>query len=129
MMKRPLKRFYLSICIKLKRTFDAIRNERLKINPLQAIPFWIGSLLTGLIAVLYTKLFGWAEQAKGFLFHTNTGWFFLVTPICFLIAWWVVSKFAPYARGSGIPQVIAAIELATPKYNSKIKKLLSVPVI
>ncbi|HEX5150563.1 MAG TPA: chloride channel protein [Parafilimonas sp.] len=128
-MSKPPRRFYVHIRIKLKRAFDAIHNERLKLNLLQAIPFWIASLLTGLIAVLYTKLFGWAEQAKGFLFHTSTWWFFLVTPVCFLIAWWVVSKFAPYARGSGIPQVMAAIELATPKYNSKIKRLLSVPII
>ena len=33
------------------------------------------------------------------------------------MAWWLVRQFAPYARGSGIPQVMAAIELATPKYN------------
>jgi len=128
-MNRPIKRFYLRIRIKLKRAFDTIHNKRLKLSLLQAIPFWIGSLLTGLIAVLYTKLFGWAEQAKGFLFHTNTWLFFLVTPVCFIISWWVVSTFAPYAKGSGIPQVMAAIELATPKYNSKIKKLLSVPII
>ena len=41
----------------------------------------------------------------------------------------VFKRFAPYARGSGIPQVMAAIELATPKHNNKIKKLLSIPVI
>ena len=128
-MSKPVNRLYVRIRIRLKRAFDAIRNERLKLNLLQAVPFWIGSILTGLIAVLYTKLFAWAEQAKGFLFHTSTWWFFLVTPVCFIISWWVVSRFAPYAKGSGIPQVMAAIELATPKYNSKIKKLLSLPII
>ncbi len=128
-MKRLIKRFYLRTRIKLKHAFDAIRNERLKLNLLQAVPFWIASLLTGLIAVLYTKLFGWAEEVKLLLFHSSTWWFFLVTPICFISSWFIVSKFAPYARGSGILQVIAAIELATPKHNDKIKKLLSIPVI
>jgi len=34
-----------------------------------------------------------------------------------------------YSRGSGIPQVMAAVELATPKHNDKITKLLSVRII
>ena len=41
----------------LKRAFERIRNEKLKKIVLQAIPFWFASILTGLIAVLYTKLF------------------------------------------------------------------------
>jgi len=128
-MNRPIKRIYLHIRIKLKRAFDAISNERIKTNLLQAIPFWIGSVVTGLIAVLYARLFGWAEEISKLIFHTGAWLFFLITPLCFILAWWVVSKFAPYARGSGIPQVIAAIELATPKHHNKIKKLLSIPVI
>jgi H+/Cl- antiporter ClcA len=125
----PVKKFFLRIRIKLKRWFDSIRSQRLKTNLLGAIPFWVGSILTGLFSVLFTKLFGWAEEVKILLFNSSTWWFFLVTPVCFIISWWVVSKFSPYARGSGIPQVMAAIELATPKHNDKIKKLLSVPVI
>src|ERR1044072_2335441 len=128
-MKRLIKRTYLRVRIKLKHAFDAIRNERLKINLLQAIPFWIGSAITGAIAVLYTRLFALAEEVKFFLFHSSSWWFFLVTPVCFIVSWFIVTRFAPYAKGSGIPQVIAAIELATPKYNDKIKKLLSIPVI
>ena len=82
-MKRIIKKFYLRIRIKLKHAFDAIRNERLKTNLLQAVPFWIGSLLTGLIAVLYTKLFGWAEEVKLLLFQSSTWWFFLVKRFSF----------------------------------------------
>ncbi len=128
-MKRLIKRLYIRFRIRLKHAFDTIRNERLKKNLLQAIPFWIGSAITGLIAVFYTKLFGWAEEIRILIFHTHTWLFFIITPICFIVSWWVVSRFSPYARGSGIPQVIAAIELATPKHNDKIKKLLSIPVI
>ena len=46
-----------------------------------------------------------------------------------MAAWWIVIKFSPYARGSGIPQVMASIDLATPKYIDKVNKLLSIPVI
>ena len=112
-----------------KRAFDRIRNEKLKNNLLQAIPFWIASLLTGLVAVLYTRLFALAEKGTAYIIHWHVWLFFLVTPACFLVAWWLVRQFAPFARGSGIPQVMASIELATPKYNDKVNKLLSLRII
>src|SRR4051794_11524102 len=108
-MKRFIKRFYLRIRIKLKRAFDTIRNERLKLNLLQAIPFWIASLLTGLIAVLFTRLFSWSEELRALIFHQTPWLFFLIAPVCFIVSWWVVVQFAPYSKGSGIPQVMAAI--------------------
>jgi hypothetical protein len=45
----------------LKKRFDQISNERLKLNLMQALPFWVASLLTGLLAVFYTKLFAFSE--------------------------------------------------------------------
>jgi len=113
----------------VKRTFDRIRNERFKHNLLQAIPFWIASLLTGLVAVVYTRLFALAEKGTAYIVHWHLWLFFLVTPVCFLVAWWLVRQFAPYARGSGIPQVMASIELATPKYNDRVNTLLSLKVL
>src|SRR5580658_1108364 len=112
-----------------KGTFDRIRNEKFKHNLLQAIPFWIASLLTGLVAVLYTRLFALAEKGTVFIVHWHFWLLFLVTPACFLLAWWVVRRFAPFARGSGIPQVMASIELATPKHNDRVKKLLNLRIV
>ncbi len=113
----------------LKKSYDRIKNERLKLNLLQAIPFWIGSLATGLIAVFYTKLFALTEQGMKYIFQHTAWTFFLLTPVCFIVAWWIVMRFAPYAKGSGIPQVMAAIELATPKHNEKVNKLLSLRIV
>lgn len=113
---------------KLKKHFDRIRNERFRINLLQAIPFWIASLITGLVAVAYTKIFALAEQGTAYIFHLSHWLFFIVTPVCFILAWWMVQQWAPYARGSGIPQVIAALELATPKENHKVDRLLSIRI-
>lgn len=96
---------------------------------MQAIPFWIASLLTGEIAVLYTKLFALAEKGTEYVIHWHLWLLFLISPACFLLAWWVVRRYAPYARGSGIPQVMASIELATPKYNGKVNQLLSLRII
>src|ERR1700754_4633982 len=112
-----------------KVTFDRIRNEKLKYNLLQAIPFWIASLLTGIVALLYAKLFALAEKGTAYIIHLHLWLLFIITPVCFLISWWLVRQFAPFARGSGIPQVMASIELATPKYNEKVNKLLSLRIL
>jgi H+/Cl- antiporter ClcA len=112
-----------------KRVFDRIRNEKLKNNLLQAIPFWVASLLTGLAAVLYSRLFALAEKGTAWLIHQGAWLLFIATPVCFLISWWLVRRYAPFARGSGIPQVMASIELATPKYNEFVGRLLSLRIV
>src|ERR1035437_6356797 len=89
----------------LKRAFDRIRNEKLKNNLLQAIPFWVASLITGLVAVLYTRLFALAEKGTAIVIHLHVWLLFVLTPLCFVTAWWLVTRWAPYARGSGNPQV------------------------
>ena len=114
---------------RIKRVFDRLHNERFKNNLLQAIPFWIASVITGLLAVLYARLFAWAEMGTAWMLHQGAWLLFIVTPVCFITAWWLVYKYAPNARGSGIPQVIAALELATPKYIDKVGKLLSLRII
>lgn len=113
----------------LKHSFDSIKSERLKLNLLQALPFWIASVLTGLIAVFYAKLFALAEDASHYIYAHKAWLFLILLPVCLLVARWLVIKFAPYSRGSGIPQVIAALEMANPKQNSAIDKLLNIPVI
>ena len=102
---------------------------KIKTNAQQAIPFWIASLLVGLIAVGYTKLFGYAEELLQYTLHWHSWLIFLMAPACFFLAWLIVQLFAPAARGSGIPQIMAAIELATPKHNGKISRLLSFRIL
>lgn len=95
---------------------------------MQAVPFWIASLIAGLIAVSYSRAFAFLESEAFFIIH-NHGWFiFVLSPVCFIAAWWLVVRFAPYARTSGIPQVMAAVEFATSNYDKKIKQLLSLKV-
>ncbi len=113
----------------LKRSFDRIRNENLKKNALQAIPFWIASVITGLLAVLYTKLFVGAEDITAAVFHFHKWLLFILSPMCFVLAWWLVQRFSPYARGSGIPQVMAAIQISSPRTSPIVDKLLSFRII
>lgn len=113
----------------IKRSFDNLHNEKLKNNLLQAVPFWIGSLITGVFAVLYAKAFTWGEALMNFIFDWHAWMIFIITPAAFVLSWWLVKSFAPYAKGSGIPQVMAAVELANPKEHSKIRHLLSLKII
>jgi len=112
----------------LKARFDSIDNSRLKTNLLNAIPFWLGAIITGIIAVVYTKLFFWAEMCTAFIFHANKWLFLIITPLGFVIASWLVVRYAPYARGSGIPQVSAAIELSNPRRSRGTDRLLSLRI-
>lgn len=119
----------LSIRKFLKRSFDRINNERLKHNILQAIPFWVASLVAGLLAVAYSAAFSFFESRTFYVLQYYSWGIFILTPICFLIGWWLVKKYGPYARTSGIPQVRAAIELDTTNYDKKIKQLLSIKIL
>lgn len=122
-------KFFNLIRRSLKKSFDNIRNEQLKYNLLQAIPFWIGSVITGFFAVMYAKLFAWGENLLHFIINWHAWMIFIIAPIGFVVSWWLVKEFAPNAKGSGIPQVMAAVELANPKEHRKIRSLLSLKII
>ncbi|WP_407477846.1 chloride channel protein [Elizabethkingia meningoseptica] len=114
---------------RIKKGLDNIRNEKLKDNLLQAIPFWVASIITGLIAVLYAKIFGLGEFLLFKIFHWKSWLIFIITPAGFILSWWLVERFAPYAKGSGIPQVMASVDLANPRDRYMIKYLLSFKII
>ena len=124
-----LNTIVLKVRLHLKHTFDRLHNEELKRNVLQAIPFWIASVITGLIAVIYARLFLMAENLTAIIYKQHGWYLFILMPVCFVAAWWLVIRFAPYSRGSGIPQVAAAIEISSPKSDQKVNKLLSIKVI
>lgn len=118
-----------AIRLKLKSRYNSIHNNSLKRNFLNALPFWLGAFMTGLFSVFYAKVFALAELSRQYIFGKASWTFFFITPICFFLSWWTVEKFAPYAKGSGIPQVSAAIELANPKNNHKVNILLNTKII
>ena len=116
----------------LRARLEAVPHHRYTSNFLNALPYWVGAILTGITAVGYAKLFHLAEEGtKGLLESESFSnyWFFALTPFCFLLAWFLVVRFAPYSRGSGIPQVSAAVELSNPIDAPKVDKLLSIRVM
>jgi len=120
---------FTSILKHLKNSFDSIKNEKLKDSLLQAIPFWIASIITGVVAVFYAKIFGLGEIILFKIINWNSWLIFIITPASFVLSWWLVTNFAPFARGSGIPQVMAAVELANPKDRFLIRHFLSFKII
>ena len=99
--------------------FDAhllqpLYSNRVRRLVLQSFPFCIASFLTGLMAVGYEKVFAWAEEVS-FNWLRYAPWLaFGLTLLAFLGSWALVRGLAPAARGSGIPQVMADIELSNP---------------
>jgi H+/Cl- antiporter ClcA len=124
--RKNTKNFFIS---NLKSRFVGLFSNGIRTNIQQAIPFWIASLLTGLIAVGYTKAFAYSESLLQKILHWHSWFIFIMSPVCFFLAWLIVQVFSKNARGSGIPQVMAAIELSTPKYENKIDKLLSFRIL
>ncbi len=104
-------------------------NKLLKQNLLNALPYWVGAIITGIVSVLYAELFSLAESATSYIFDKAPWLFFAITPAAFFLAWWLVARFSSFSRGSGIPQVNAAIELSNPKDNHKVGELLSLKIV
>jgi H+/Cl- antiporter ClcA len=112
-----------------KILFDRTGSEKFKNGMLQALPFWVASLITGLLAVAYSKIFSLAEKGTHTIFTHSPFLFFIITPACFVLSWYVVNRYSTYARGSGIPQVMAAIELSSPGAEKQLKPLLGIRII
>lgn len=77
---------------------------------LESIPYWIAAGAVGLIAVLYTEAFEWVVGVARSVFEREPTLLFVWSPACFLLASWLVKRFAPAAGGSGVPQVARALE-------------------
>jgi len=114
-----------------KNTYDKTvdTNNQLKSQFLQFLPFFIASSITGVVAFLYSRLFSYSEQLSFYLIEKNDLLIFIISPISFLMSWWIVKKYARNAKGSGIPQVMTAVELAKPRTSHLIPKFLSVKII
>lgn len=104
-------------------------NSILRKQFLQFLPFLLASAFTGFVAFIYSKIFTYSEQLSHFIFSINPYLIFISTPFSFLLSWWIVKQFAPLSRGSGIPQVMAAIEISKTSENLQEKKLLGFRII
>lgn len=87
---------------------------------------WFAAAVTGLIVVLFSKLTEWAIH-----FFNNSvmhySWLpLLVCPVAGVLIAWLTRNYFTGAEGSGIPQVIAALKVETPR--EKINLFVSVRI-
>ncbi|MBY0370276.1 chloride channel protein [bacterium] len=89
------------------RIIDYLRSH----SGLQSVIYWAAAFSVGLVAVVYAWLFHQVSVSAQSLAASKPALFFLFSPACFVLSWWLVYRFAPGAAGSGIPQVMAALEV------------------
>ncbi len=71
---------------------------------------WISAGVVGVAAVMYARLISALQFHFFAYFHSYPVAVSCTGPLFFILATALVKKFAPDAKGSGIPQVLAAIE-------------------
>ena len=71
---------------------------------------WIGALIVGILAVTFARLITTAQNLYSAKFESHPLLVTLATPFLFFLATALVRKLAPEAKGSGIPQVLIAID-------------------
>lgn len=103
---------------------ELIKNQFLKL-----LPFWLAGALTALVSTMYAKLFALTETYSHQLYNKSGFWFVLIPMLFFLMSWLSVYKFAPGASGSGIPQLMASIDLLHSKKNFLLQGLLGFRII
>ena len=81
------------------------------------------------MAFFYSRIFHYAESLSFYIYNQHKASIFISTPLAFIISWWLVHVYARFARGSGIPQVMAAIELAQPTKKNLIPLFISPRII
>ncbi len=107
-----------------------VYNSRMKQLTMLTLPYQVAAVFTALIAVGYAKLFEYVENMHKWVLGFHPDWIFLSAPLSFLLSWWLVRRFSPFAGGSGIPQLMAAIEVADDKAeNDRSWKFLNARII
>ena len=110
-------------------TVKQVELERLRESTLAAVPYVAAAGLVGLIAVAYAQLFLFSERWIAEQYRSRPWLAFVAAPAAFVGSWWLVARFAPAAGGSGIPQLMAAAELApNPERAGAVRKLLGARV-
>lgn len=75
-----------------------------------AVIYVIAGIGSGLCAYLVSQVFGWAEHLVVNFYRNHPVAFAVLAPVFFLLSAHVVFRYAKYAGGSGIPQIMYALE-------------------
>lgn len=92
------------------------------------LPYWIAGALTAAISIVYAKAFGWSEKMAFSWIEENPAFGFFLIPSAMLVSSLMVHFLAPYSGGSGIPQLLAAIEIGE-KPGPLVDKILNLRML
>ena len=74
----------------MKKTAHVIRIIYELILKIPGLPYWILAFIAGSLSVAYSELFRWSDMWSQKLASHNPYLFLIITPIGFLIAWFLV---------------------------------------
>lgn len=81
---------------------------------------WLGAIMVGATAAFFAWSGDYVEELRGELFAEHLWLPLLITPLGIMLSVWVTRHWAPGARGSGIPQAIAALQNPDEHYRLKL---------
>jgi H+/Cl- antiporter ClcA len=90
------------------------------------LPFWISAAVVALVAVMYAKVFAACENWA--LENPNQTAILIAAPVGIIVSFLLSHFLSKEAMGSGIPQIIAAVEIKEDEHPI-LKKLLSFRMI
>lgn len=102
--------------------------DNLQASSKRMLPYWISAAITAGVSVIFAKVFAWSEHWAYLWCEANPLWGFLAIPAGLVGSMAAAQIFAPGAVGSGIPQLLASVEVSR-EANPLLDKLLSVRVI
>ena len=86
--------------------------------------YWLGGILVGLVAVGFASGADFIALQRQHLIDFAGGWvMLLVAPAGLALSIWLTRRFAPDARGSGIPQVIATLHMTEAEHIDEVLSL------
>jgi H+/Cl- antiporter ClcA len=85
--------------------------------------FWLGALVVGGIAVAFAHACDWAMAMHQRVVDYSIWLSLLLPPIGLAVTSWVTSRLVPGSQGSGIPQVVAALQVPAGPQRLKLLSL------
>lgn len=85
------------------------------------VSFWSSAVIVGVSAVYFNRLVTSAQDLFSNVYDRHPYYTLAASPLFFLAATGV-TQFAPYASGSGMPQVLYAVELANEASHSPVER-------
>ena len=104
-------------------TLSAVQSFSIRI-----LPYWIAAGVTALISIFYARIFRWSEEHAFEWLQAHPALAFITLPLALLISSQLASRIAPFASGSGIPQVMAALEIGK-NDSPALKSLIGVRIV